>query len=490
MNDPELVVLDEPMSGLDPIGRKEVRDLILELREHGKTVFFSTHILADVEAITDRVAIVARGQLQAQGTPARARPATRCSASTWRCGCPRRRRSSSLDRGRRARAARRRRAVVDAAAATPTSTPGSSRAHDAGREGRSRSRRATRRSRTCSCARSRAPTAAPPRRAARDRPDLGDRAQHVPRGGADPRALRHPRARRRREPARARPRRDVDRTRRRASRATSASPGISLFGSLTAIFLGVFLLYTEVQRRTIHAIVSKPIERWEFVDRQVPRHGARADACSSCCSRSRWSGCSCSRASASRDRGGQGDRAGVVRGADGRGDRDLLLVVLDAVPVGHLRARDVGDRPGHARHRGGAATRAAPWIRATTRVALEIVPDLHLFAVSGRTVEGDHVSVHGDFVSWGYVAARACTASAGSSACSRSRRCCSTVETSCDFTTPERRLYVRRSREPMARESRRSDHRSARLGTRRSARCRGDRARRGRQGRQDASRRR
>jgi ABC-2 type transport system ATP-binding protein len=70
MNDPELVVLDEPMSGLDPIGRKEVRDLILELRDQGKTVFFSTHILSDVEAITDRVAIIARGQLLAHGTPA------------------------------------------------------------------------------------------------------------------------------------------------------------------------------------------------------------------------------------------------------------------------------------------------------------------------------------------------------------------------------------------------------------------------------------
>ena len=54
MNDPELVVLDEPMSGLDPIGRKEVRDLIVELRDQGKTVFFSTHILTDVEAIADQ----------------------------------------------------------------------------------------------------------------------------------------------------------------------------------------------------------------------------------------------------------------------------------------------------------------------------------------------------------------------------------------------------------------------------------------------------
>jgi ABC-2 type transport system ATP-binding protein len=69
MNDPELVVLDEPMSGLDPIGRKEVRELILELRDQGKTVFFSTHILADAEAITDRVAIVAGGEIRSLGAP-------------------------------------------------------------------------------------------------------------------------------------------------------------------------------------------------------------------------------------------------------------------------------------------------------------------------------------------------------------------------------------------------------------------------------------
>jgi len=69
MNDPDLVVLDEPMSGLDPIGRKEVRDLILELRDRGKTVFFSTHILADAEAIADRVAIVADGEIKREGVP-------------------------------------------------------------------------------------------------------------------------------------------------------------------------------------------------------------------------------------------------------------------------------------------------------------------------------------------------------------------------------------------------------------------------------------
>jgi ABC-2 type transport system ATP-binding protein len=69
INDPELVVLDEPMSGLDPVGRKEVRDLILELRDAGKTVFFSSHILSDVEQISDRVAIVVGGKIQDVGRP-------------------------------------------------------------------------------------------------------------------------------------------------------------------------------------------------------------------------------------------------------------------------------------------------------------------------------------------------------------------------------------------------------------------------------------
>ncbi len=65
--DPAFVVLDEPMSGLDPVGRKEVRDLILELKRRGKTVFFSTHILPDVETLCDRVGIVVRGRLRDVG---------------------------------------------------------------------------------------------------------------------------------------------------------------------------------------------------------------------------------------------------------------------------------------------------------------------------------------------------------------------------------------------------------------------------------------
>jgi len=67
INDPDLVILDEPMSGLDPIGRKDVRDLILSLRDEGKTVFFSSHILEDAEVICDQVAIILNGRIETQG---------------------------------------------------------------------------------------------------------------------------------------------------------------------------------------------------------------------------------------------------------------------------------------------------------------------------------------------------------------------------------------------------------------------------------------
>jgi ABC-2 type transport system ATP-binding protein len=67
IHDPTLVILDEPMSGLDPIGRKDVRDLIMRLRKQGKTVFFSTHIIPDVEMLCDRVGIIAGGRLLACG---------------------------------------------------------------------------------------------------------------------------------------------------------------------------------------------------------------------------------------------------------------------------------------------------------------------------------------------------------------------------------------------------------------------------------------
>jgi ABC-2 type transport system ATP-binding protein len=70
LHNPKIVFLDEPMSGLDPMGRREVRELIQELRNEGKTVFFSTHILSDAEALCDRVAVIHQGELRGVGAVA------------------------------------------------------------------------------------------------------------------------------------------------------------------------------------------------------------------------------------------------------------------------------------------------------------------------------------------------------------------------------------------------------------------------------------
>lgn len=68
INDPELVFLDEPMSGLDPMGRYQIREIILSLKAQGKTIFFNSHVLSDVEVICDRVAILAQGELICLGS--------------------------------------------------------------------------------------------------------------------------------------------------------------------------------------------------------------------------------------------------------------------------------------------------------------------------------------------------------------------------------------------------------------------------------------
>ncbi len=177
--------------------------------------------------------------------------------------------------------------------------------------------------------------------------------------------------------------------------------GISLFGSLTAIFLGVFLLYGEVQRRTIHSIVTKPIERWEFV---IGKYLGMALVLS------------------------------VLVGAFSLAMLVILLVqdveitsaIFKAMILAWCEVLTVAaiaiffssfSTPflsgifalalwvlGRVTPDIEAATNAAsPVIRTVTRVTLYIVPDLHLFAVSGRAVDGNPMSVHGDFVSWGYV---------------------------------------------------------------------------------------
>jgi len=69
LHDPQVVILDEPMSGLDPLGRREVRDIILELKKEGRAVLFSTHILSDAEMLCDRVGVIVGGKLRGVGTP-------------------------------------------------------------------------------------------------------------------------------------------------------------------------------------------------------------------------------------------------------------------------------------------------------------------------------------------------------------------------------------------------------------------------------------
>src|SRR5882724_92064 len=69
LHDPKVVILDEPMSGLAPIGRREVRDIILELKPEGKTIFFSTHILTDAEMLCDKVGVIVGGKLRGVGAP-------------------------------------------------------------------------------------------------------------------------------------------------------------------------------------------------------------------------------------------------------------------------------------------------------------------------------------------------------------------------------------------------------------------------------------
>ncbi len=68
VNDPDLVVLDEPTDGVDPVGRREIRDVLVQLREQGKTVFLNSHLLSELEMVCDRVAILVQGQVSSQGT--------------------------------------------------------------------------------------------------------------------------------------------------------------------------------------------------------------------------------------------------------------------------------------------------------------------------------------------------------------------------------------------------------------------------------------
>src|SRR5688572_4850134 len=68
INDPDLIVLDEPTDGVDPVGRREIRDVLLGLRKQGKTIFLNSHLLSELEMVCDRVAIMVQGQISMQGS--------------------------------------------------------------------------------------------------------------------------------------------------------------------------------------------------------------------------------------------------------------------------------------------------------------------------------------------------------------------------------------------------------------------------------------
>ena len=130
VHDPEVVFLDEPMSGLDPIGRKEIRDLILRLHGEGKTIFMNTHILSDVEMLCDRVAIIVKGRIRYEGRieDFLGGEERRCDVTLARAPAGARRGLRGALRGRAARARRarrvpRRREAREATCFAPRSTP-------------------------------------------------------------------------------------------------------------------------------------------------------------------------------------------------------------------------------------------------------------------------------------------------------------------------------------------------------------------------------
>jgi Cu-processing system permease protein len=179
--------------------------------------------------------------------------------------------------------------------------------------------------------------------------------------------------------------------------------GVSLFGSLTAIVLGVSLLHGEIQKRTVHAIVSKPIDRWEFV---VGKYLGMCITLSILVA-------AFTAAMALLLRFQQVPFAEAVSRAVLLAWMEVLVVAAIAVFFSSLSTPFLSGIFTFGIYFLGSATETmrealaegkhGALIELPLRLALRIVPDLHLFAVSGGTVDGTHVSVHGEFVDWSYV---------------------------------------------------------------------------------------
>jgi ABC-type transport system involved in multi-copper enzyme maturation permease subunit len=178
--------------------------------------------------------------------------------------------------------------------------------------------------------------------------------------------------------------------------------GIAFFGSITAIVLGVLLLYAEVQKRTVHAIVSKPIERWELV---LGKYGGMALVLSVLVA---LFTASMVIQLATQDIA----IGGVVVKAVVLAWIEVLVVAAIAVFFSSFSTPVLSGIFAAALFLLGSLTpelqfavdkASATWMKVLAGGALQIVPDLHLFSISGGTVDGHEVTVHGDFVSWQYV---------------------------------------------------------------------------------------
>jgi ABC-type transport system involved in multi-copper enzyme maturation permease subunit len=178
--------------------------------------------------------------------------------------------------------------------------------------------------------------------------------------------------------------------------------GIAIFGSITAIVLGVLLLYAEVQKRTVHAIVSKPIERWELV---LGKYGGMALVLTTLVALF-TAAMALQLATSGVGIGGAVVKAVVLAWVE------VMVVAAIAVFFSSFSTPFLSGVFAFALFVIGSITPELQfavdkanqaWMRLLAGTALQIVPDLHLYSISGGTVDGHEVTVHGDFVSWGYV---------------------------------------------------------------------------------------
>ena len=178
--------------------------------------------------------------------------------------------------------------------------------------------------------------------------------------------------------------------------------GVSIFGCITAIVLGVSMLYNEIQRRTIHNIISKPLERHEFV---IGKYLGMASTLTVLVAVFTLALVTLLRLQ---------DVAltSAVMKAVALSYVEVLVVAAIAVFFSALTSPFLSGLFSFGLFFLGRVTpemraaldgEVAPWIRDMSQAALYVVPDLHIFSISGGTVEGEHVSVHGDFVGWDYV---------------------------------------------------------------------------------------